>query len=101
MSKHAHNLGSTIAFENLGVELTYEAFLQNSIYVAAYFQKSSRPKDVGDHIGFMLPNTISYSVGMFAALRAGLVVVSMNPLCSEQRASLFSQRFRGKGTVYH
>ena len=76
------------AFEAMGARLTYKEFLQNSRYIAAYFQQALDLK-VGDHIGFMLPNIISYPVGSFAALRAGLVVVNVNPLCSEQELAYF------------
>ncbi|MDF3054311.1 MAG: fadD [Gammaproteobacteria bacterium] len=67
------------AISNFGVTLTYRQLDTFSQNFAAYLQQELRLKK-GDRIAIMLPNTLQYYVAIFAALRAGLVVVNVNPL---------------------
>jgi long-chain acyl-CoA synthetase len=46
---------------------------------AAWLQKVAKLKR-GDRVALMMPNLLQYPVAMFGALRAGLVVVNVNPL---------------------
>lgn len=68
-----------IAFHQFGVDLTYRQLDQNSTRLAAYFQKDLGLKP-GDRIALMLPNSLQHPIAMFAALKAGLTVVNVNPL---------------------
>lgn len=62
-----------------GIGLTYSELDRKSRDVAAYFQSVLRlPK--GTRIALMMPNLLQYPVCLFALLRAGYVVVNVNPM---------------------
>ncbi|MBI2961430.1 MAG: AMP-binding protein, partial [Betaproteobacteria bacterium] len=67
------------AFINLGHTLTYADLDRESRRFAAYLQKGLKLAK-GDTLAIMLPNVLQYPVVFFGALRAGLVVVNVNPL---------------------
>ncbi|MBI2317390.1 MAG: AMP-binding protein [Betaproteobacteria bacterium] len=67
------------AFINLGHTLTYADLDRESRRFAAYLQKGLKLAK-GDKLAIMLPNVLQYPVVFFGALRAGLVVVNVNPL---------------------
>ena len=67
-----------VAFVQMGSELTYRELDQLSRAFAAWLQNAGFRK--GDRIAIMLPNTLQYPIGLFGALRAGLIVVNTNPL---------------------
>lgn len=67
-----------IAYTNMGESLTYTDLDQLTQHMAAYLQHCGFKK--GDRFAIMLPNVLQYPVMLFAALRAGLVVVNINPL---------------------
>jgi long-chain acyl-CoA synthetase len=71
--------GDKIAFHQFGVDLTYRELDENSARLAACFQKDLGLKP-GDRIALMLPNALQHPIALFAALRAGLTVVNVNPL---------------------
>jgi long-chain acyl-CoA synthetase len=71
--------GNKIAFHQFGVDLTYRQLDENSTRLAAYFQKDLG-LNPGDRIALMLPNSLQHPIALFAALRAGLTVVNVNPL---------------------
>lgn len=68
-----------VAVSNFGSELTYGKLIDLSRDFAAWLQQESGLKK-GDRIAIMLPNILQYYVAMVGALRAGLVVVNVNPL---------------------
>jgi long-chain acyl-CoA synthetase len=63
----------------MGSHLTYADLDSQTRDIAAYFQNTLKLKK-GDRLAIMLPNILQYPVIMFAAFRAGLVVVNVNPL---------------------
>lgn len=67
------------AFVNRGYELSFQALEQKSKAFAAYLQSYLQLKK-GDRLVLMMPNILSYPVAMWGALRAGLIVVNVNPL---------------------
>lgn len=67
------------AYYSLGKTITYATLDAYSTQFAAYLQKDLNLKK-GDRIAIMLPNILQYPVVMFGALKAGLVVVNVNPL---------------------
>ncbi len=67
------------AFYNLGVTMTYQEYSDYSLAFAAYLQQVLKLKK-GDRIAIMMPNILQYPVAMFGALRAGLIIVNVNPL---------------------
>ncbi len=67
------------AFTNMGVALSFGELERLSRDFGAYLQKVAGLR-AGDRLAIMLPNLLQYPVAMFGALRAGLVVVNVNPL---------------------
>jgi len=70
--------GKLKAFSCMGKELTYAEVDRLSNDLGAYLQ--SRGLQPGDKIALMMPNLLQYPIALFAALRAGLVIVNTNPL---------------------
>src|SRR5690606_33320773 len=67
------------AFVNMGATLTYADIDQQSRYFAAYLQKVAGLRK-GDRVAIMMPNLLQYPVALTGILRAGLIVVNVNPL---------------------
>ena len=67
------------AYYNLGITLTYGQMDKYTKDFAAYLQQKLKTKK-GDRVAIMLPNILQYPIAMFGALRAGLIVVNVNPL---------------------
>jgi long-chain acyl-CoA synthetase len=67
------------AYTNLNTVLTYQQVDHYTRQFAAFLQNELRMKQ-GDRIAIMLPNVLAYPVALFGALRAGLIVVNVNPL---------------------
>ncbi|WP_258099290.1 AMP-binding protein [Marinoscillum pacificum] len=67
------------AYENMGKIISFEELGELSDRFASYFQNDLGLKP-GDKIAIQLPNVIQNPVVMYAALKAGLVVVNTNPL---------------------
>ena len=66
------------AFSFLGKGLTYKELDRLSQVFAAYLQ--SLGLVLGDRVAIMLPNVLQYPIAVAAVLRAGFVVVNINPL---------------------
>jgi long-chain acyl-CoA synthetase len=66
------------AFTNLDTTLTFASVERLSRAFAAYLQ--SLPLEPADRVAVMLPNTLQSSVVLFGILRAGFVVVNVNPM---------------------
>ena len=67
------------AFVNFGVSMSYQQVAKDSRSFAAYLQNVLGLKK-GDRLAIMMPNLLQYPVAVFGALRAGLIVVNVNPL---------------------
>ncbi|MCP5459162.1 MAG: long-chain-fatty-acid--CoA ligase FadD [Gammaproteobacteria bacterium] len=67
------------AFANLGYVMTFAELDAKSRAFAAYLQKSLGLQK-GARVAIMMPNLLQYPVALFGILRAGLVVVNVNPL---------------------
>lgn len=67
------------AFYNLGQTISYNQIEQYTRDFAAYLQQELKLKK-GERVAIMLPNTLQYPVAMYGALRAGMIVVNVNPL---------------------
>ncbi|WP_298722745.1 long-chain-fatty-acid--CoA ligase FadD [uncultured Oceanisphaera sp.] len=67
------------AYSNFGKTLTYRDLDSQSRDFAAYLQQRLKLAP-GERIALMMPNLLQYPVCLFGALRAGLVVVNVNPL---------------------
>ena len=66
------------ACSNMGASITYAQLDQLSRDFAAYLQ-NSLGLHRGDRVAIMSPNLLQYPVALFGVLRAGLVVVNVNP----------------------
>ena len=67
-----------VAYTFMGKDVTYAQVDQASRKLAAYLQGLGLAK--GDRVAIMMPNTPQYPISVAAILRAGLVVVNVNPL---------------------
>ena len=67
------------AYINMGKVLTFRKLEERRRAFAAYLQNELR-LEKGDRIALMMPNLLQYPIALFGALRAGLVVVNVNPL---------------------
>lgn len=67
------------AYINMGQILTYRKLEERSRAFAAYLQNELR-LEKGERIALMMPNLLQYPIALFGALRAGLIVVNVNPL---------------------
>lgn len=68
-----------VAYENMGVTLTYAQVDRLSGYFAAYLQQELGLKK-GERIAIQMPNLLQFPVAFLGAIRAGLIVVNTNPL---------------------
>ena len=67
-----------VAFSVLGVDLTYRELDRLADGFSRYLlQEGMMP---GDHVALMLPNGLEYPVCAIGVLRAGMAVVSVNPM---------------------
>ncbi|MBA8819932.1 long-chain fatty acid--CoA ligase [Ochrobactrum sp. P6BS-III] len=66
------------AFTCMGKDLTYKALDENARALAAFLQSRGLVK--GDRVAIMMPNVLQYPIAIAAVLRAGFVVVNVNPL---------------------
>jgi long-chain acyl-CoA synthetase len=71
--------GNLPAYQNFGTVLTYAQLDALSRAMAAWLQKKSG-LNPGDRVALMMPNVMQYPVALFGTLRAGMVVVNVNPL---------------------
>ncbi len=67
------------AFINMGEVMTFRKLEERSRAFAAYLQEGLGLKR-GDRVALMMPNLLQYPVALFGILRAGMVVVNVNPL---------------------
>ena len=74
------------AFTNMGVTLTYEDLDRLSRDFAAYLQNDLQLKK-GDRFAIMVPNLLQYPIVMLGILRAGVMVVNVNPLYTPDELS--------------
>ena len=68
-----------VGYENLGTSMTFERAVELSKDFAGYLQSLPNLKP-GDRVAIMMPNLLQYVVTLYACLRAGYVVVNINPL---------------------
>ena len=79
IAEQCEKYSDSVAFENFDSQITYREFDLLSQRFAAYLQTKLRLQK-GDRFAIMLPNILQFPIALYAALRAGLVVVNVNPL---------------------
>jgi len=67
-----------VAYSFMGADISFAQTDRQSLSVAAYLQGLGLSK--GDRVAIMMPNVPQYPVAVAAILRAGYVVVNVNPL---------------------
>ncbi|SEB63859.1 long-chain acyl-CoA synthetase [Nitratireductor aquibiodomus] len=70
--------GDRPAFTCMGKSLSYRDLEEMSQHFAGYLQSLGLER--GARVALMMPNVLQYPVAMMAVLRAGYVVVNVNPL---------------------
>jgi long-chain acyl-CoA synthetase len=68
-----------VAFDSMGVEMTFGELERLARDFAAFLQAEAGVRH-GERVAIMLPNVLQYPVAFIGALRAGAVVVNVNPL---------------------
>jgi len=72
------NYASHPAFTCMGKSITYSQVEEKSKIIGGWLQSKGLKK--GDRVAIMMPNILQYTVILPAILRAGYVVVNVNPL---------------------
>jgi long-chain acyl-CoA synthetase len=67
------------AYSNFGQTMTYAQLDDMSARFAGYLQTGAGLRR-GDRVAIMMPNLLQYPVALFGILRAGMVIVNVNPL---------------------
>jgi long-chain acyl-CoA synthetase len=78
MEASFRDFASRTAYSFMGRDFTYALADMQSVQLAVYLQSLGLEK--GDRVAIMMPNVPQYPVAVAAILRAGLVVVNVNPL---------------------
>jgi long-chain acyl-CoA synthetase len=73
-----HQYANRVAYSFMGQDITYAQTDTLSLAFAAYLQSLGLNK--GDRVALMMPNIPQYPVAVAGVLRAGMVVVNVNPL---------------------
>ncbi len=71
--------GKLPVFTNFGKTISYTDFDRKATAFAAYLLSLPGVKK-GDRVALMMPNLIQYPIALFGVLKAGLIVVNVNPL---------------------
>jgi len=67
------------AFTNIGHSISYSELYRLSGNFAAWLQKHTDLVP-GERIALQMPNLLQYTIALFGAIRAGLIIVNTNPL---------------------
>ena len=78
LEKSCQRFADSPAYSNMGVTLRYRDIDRLSRNFAAFLQGLGLGKR--DRVAIMMPNVLQYPVALFGVLRAGMVVVNVNPL---------------------
>lgn len=83
-----------VAFESLGGRLHYGDVDRLSQHFASYLQNILGLAK-GDRLALMMPNLLTYPVAIIGALRAGMVVVNINPQSAQRE---IAEQLRDSGS---
>ena len=78
--------GPRTAVQSFGVRQTYKKLEEEAASFAKWLQ--SLRLDAGARVALMMPNVLAYPVALFGALKAGCVVVNVNPLCTPRELGI-------------
>ena len=91
--RSSERFAARVAFENMGVRLTFAETDRLATAFAAYLQQELGLKK-GDRIAIQMPNLLQFPVAFIGALKAGLIVVNTNPLYTPRE---MEHQFRDAG----
>ncbi len=77
--------GKKLAYICMGASITYKQLDLYSRQIASYLQSLGLVK--GDKVGVMMPNILQYPVVALGIIRAGMVLVNVNPLYTSRELS--------------
>src|SRR5690606_34714628 len=77
--------GNRTAFISMGKRMSFVELEEKSRHLAAFLLSLGLQK--GSRVALMMPNLLQYPVALMAVLRAGLVVVNVNPLYTARELS--------------
>jgi long-chain acyl-CoA synthetase len=78
LERNVEKFRNYTAFVNFGKGITYDEVEKYSTIFAASLQELGLKP--GDRIALQMPNLLQYPIALFGALKAGLVIVNINPL---------------------
>ncbi len=78
--------GDLPAYRSMGSAMSFSEIDDASRAFAAWLQKVAKLQR-GDRVALMMPNLMQYPVALFGVLRAGMVVVNVNPLYTPRELS--------------
>ncbi|NGY05186.1 AMP-binding protein [Solimonas terrae] len=79
LERSCAKFGKAPAYECMGAQIDFTALDRLTQDFASYLQNVLGLHQ-GDRVALMMPNLLQYPVALFGVLRAGLVVVNVNPL---------------------
>jgi long-chain acyl-CoA synthetase len=79
LEKSCQRFADLPAYSNMGVTLRYRDIDRLSRAFGAWLQQTVG-LGKGERVAIMMPNILQYPVALFGILRAGLIVVNVNPL---------------------
>ena len=79
LEKSCQQFADLPAYSNMGVTLRYRDIERLSRAFGAWLQQTLG-LGKGERVALMMPNILQYPVALFGILRAGLIVVNVNPL---------------------
>ncbi|MBW3468148.1 AMP-binding protein [Arthrospiribacter ruber] len=71
--------GDAVAYECMGKSMTFNELDTYTQHFASFLQNELKLSK-GDKVAIQMPNCLQYPVALFGTLRAGMVVVNVNPL---------------------
>ena len=74
------------AFHCMGKVLTFKQINEQSKALAAWLQHNTELRP-GDRVAIQLPNIMQFPIAVYAALRAGLILVNTNPMYTTREMS--------------
>ena len=86
------------AFISMGASITFGELDDYSKAFAAWLQASGK-FEKGDRVVVMMPNLLQYPIAVVGLLRAGLVVVTTNPLYTRRELQHQLEASNAKGII--
>ena len=91
----AHKYATHSAYVNMNERITYANLALQVERFASFLQNVWHLKK-GDKIAIMMPNLLQYPIAVFGALKAGLIVVNVNPLYTPRELETILQSSEAK-----